>query len=91
MTSSEIKTLLAVASYQAGLISLRECLHRLELAEQSPDYRCQDIRNWKQPPARSLCACGNELKHQFEPCDQCREEHAQIYEASGKRRTFIHH
>jgi len=88
MTNSETKTLLAVAFYQEGQITLAECLRRLDVAERTPDFRCQEIRNWKQPPARSVCTCGNEMKHSFGPCLQCREEHAAIYQPNGKRRIL---
>ena len=90
MKRSEINILLAVAFYQAGHITIKECLRRLEIAEQIPDFRCQDIHNWKEPPAHSVCDCGNEMRNQFGPCAQCEEEHAAIYEPNGRRRVFIH-
>jgi len=90
MKRSEINILLAVAFYQAGQITIEECLRRLEIAERIPDFRCQDIHNWTNPPVHSVCDCGNEMKNRFGPCEQCEEEHAAIYEPNGRRRIFIH-
>jgi len=89
MTRSDAEILRAVIRCTDGEITVVQCLREIRRAERLPDFLCQDARNWKQPPARSRCSCGNELKHQFEPCDQCRQEHAQIYEPNGRRRIFI--
>ena len=90
MTRSDLEILLAVTELIHGEITLDQCLRRVRRAEQIPDFKCQDARNWKQPPARSVCACGNEMKHSFGPCEQCREEHDAIYQPNGKRRIFNH-
>jgi hypothetical protein len=88
MTRSESETFIAVALWQAGRLTDEQCQFWVERAVMLPDFRCQDIRNWKQPPARSVCDCGNEMKNQFGPCAQCEEEHAAIYQPNGRRRIL---
>jgi hypothetical protein len=90
MRRSEAEIFLAVALCQAGIISLAKCKFLVDCAMMLPDFRCQDIHNWKKPPAHSVCDCGNEMRNQFGPCEQCEEEHAAIYEPNGRRRIFIH-
>ena len=88
MTRSETETVLAAALCLAGRISSAYCLQILDRARLLPDFPCQDARNWKLPPARSACACGNLLKHSYGPCERCRAEHFAMYEPGGKRRVF---
>ena len=90
MRRSEAEIIVAVALWRQGIISFDHFKLRVDRALMLPDFRCQDIRNWKRPPASSVCDCGNELKNQFGPCAQCKEEHAAIYEPNGRRRIFIH-
>lgn len=86
MRRSEAEILVAVALWQAGRLTLSACNFAVDRAALMPDFRCQEIRNWKMPAARSVCVCGNEMERSFGPCVQCRQEHAALYLSNGRRR-----
>jgi hypothetical protein len=87
MTRSDVELLVAVALLQAGGISLAECKAVVDKTLHRPRSR-RRFRNGKIPPSHSLCACGNEMRHQFGPCAQCEEEHAALYDRHGRRRIL---
>lgn len=87
MARSDVELLVAVALLQAGDISLAECkaVAGKALCRRRSRRR---FRNGNIPPSHSLCACGNEMRHQFGPCAQCEEEHARLYDRQGRRRIL---
>lgn len=88
MNRAEVEIVIAVALWQAGVISRPACEAAVGRADRRPVFRCQDLMNWRMPRDREPCEVCGEPSRRHGLCRRCESEHNAIYHANGKRRIF---
>ena len=84
---AQIELVFAWALWEAGLIRWAEAMLVLERADKIPVFRCQGSECFKFSP--TCLECGERLpKGWVGPCADCEEVRAQLYEPTGRRRSF---
>ncbi|MEI8290255.1 MAG: hypothetical protein WCH99_12360 [Verrucomicrobiota bacterium] len=86
---AQIEIVIAWAMWEAGLIQLAEAMAVWDRADKIPVYRCQDFMNWPHAKYGYRCKCGEYCEDgEPPPCFWCKQERAQLYEPTGRRRSF---